>query len=448
MKNYKQELQNFLQKWPDIHYIDLIFPDINGTPRGKRVSISAAKKLGSGVYLPASTVTLDVKGEVVEEAGWGQEMGEPDYLCLPITETLTPTVDPKVGQILLTMMDDTGQQPFQLAPRQVLDKLVKTLHQRHQFPVMAVELEFYLLDTQRSPNGDIQLPINPKTCSREINGEVYNLANLDDYSAFLTDVNAAAAQQNLNISGVLAESAPGQFEINFHHQQNILQLCDHVILTKRMIRQIAKNHGYDVTFMAKPFADEAGNGQHVHVSIVDDKNHNLFSQPNGEPSDFFYQSLCANIQIAPQAMALLAPHINSYRRFGLGMLTPTVVNWSHNNRSVALRIPPSTADNRRFEHRIAGADVNPYLLCATVLAGLIYAEKLSAEQCPPAQAENPEALPQRLSEALKALHASEILTDLLGAAFIDTYITCRANELREFDHFVTPKEIEWMLHSA
>ncbi len=448
MKSYQQELQDLLQQWPDIHFIDLVFPDINGTPRGKRVSISAAEKLGSGIYLPASTVTLDVKGEVVEEAGWGETLGEPDFLCFPIAGTLTPTVDPNVAQIMLTMMDHTGIQPFHLAPRQVLHALVETLHQRHQFPVMAVELEFYLLDIQRGHNGEPQLPINPKTATREINGEVYNLASLDDYSAVLNDINTAAKQQGLNISGVLAEAAPGQFEVNFHHQQNILQLCDHVIFTKRMIRQVANKHGYDVTFMAKPFADQAGNGQHVHVSVVDDSNQNLFTKPDGEPSDFFYQSLFANIFLAPQAMALLAPHINSYRRFSSAMMTPIVANWSHNNRSVALRIPPSTPENRRFEHRIAGADVNPYLLCATVLAGLIYSEKLAPEQCPPALADNAESLPQRLPDALKALHDSEILADILGRSFIDTYITCRANEINEFEHYVTTKEIEWMLYSA
>ena len=448
MNSYKQELQSFTKKWPTICFLDLIFTDINATPRGKRIPVSSAKKLASGIYLPLSTLTLNIQGQVIEEAGFGQDIGEPDHLCLPIPGTLKPTVNPEVGQVMLTMMDDTESLPLPLTPRQLLSNLVDRLHRKNQFPVMAIELEFYLLDKNRGPNGEILTPINPTKQSRETSCEVYHLDSLDDYSAFLSEVSEAAEQQGLHTSGALAESAPGQFEINFYHQQNILEVCDHVIYAKRLVRQVAQKHGYDVTFMAKPFGNEAGNGLHVHLSLLDEQGNNLFSNVDGEKSDLFYQCLAAMTMLAPESMALLAPNVNAYRRFGTGMFTPDKADWGVNHRGVALRIPVSDSKNRRIEHRIAGADVNPYLLCVAVLASVIHANHLSSNNCPPALDDNAPKLPLHMQDALHAFKCGELLPDILGREFTDLYVTCKESELRTFEKFITPKEIEWMFYSA
>ncbi|MBM5082247.1 glutamine synthetase, partial [Vibrio parahaemolyticus] len=209
MESYLQEVQNFKQKWPDIEFIDLIFTDINATPRGKRIPIDALEKLDKGVALPLSTITLDTKGNVVETAGLGEDLGEPDHLCYPISGTLMPTAKEQVGQLLLSMMDETGQHPNPLFIRNILASILQTLHAKDQYPCVALELEFYLIDKTRGENGEPLTAINPTKKTREKDTEVYDLDGLDDYADFLTDLNRIALEQGLNTSGALSESAPG-----------------------------------------------------------------------------------------------------------------------------------------------------------------------------------------------------------------------------------------------
>ncbi|MEJ2764957.1 glutamine synthetase family protein [Photobacterium sp. MCCC 1A19761] len=448
MEDSIQDVQNFIQTWPDVRYIDLLFYDLNASPRGKRIPIEAAKKLARGIYLPVSNNSLSVTGSVVESAGLGEALGEPDHLCHLIPGSLRPGLNPEVGQAQLQMMAQDDATPCPYEARNVLLNIVSRLHARQQFPVVALELEFYLIDKKRDPNGQIQPPINPATEQREANCDVYNVDNLDDYDAFLTDVNEAAKQQNLNTDGALAESAPGQFELNFFHQQDVVAACDQLLSAKRIIRQAAQKHGFDVTFMAKPFADQAGSGQHIHLSVLDEHGRNRFSSPAGEPSAFFYQTIAAMLNMMPETIALLCPNVNSYRRFAKGMFTPTLVNWGHNHRGVALRVPKSDANNRRLEHRIAGADVNPYILAAVVLSGVLHAEHLTPEACPAPASPDAQELPTRMSDALDRMAHSEVLTSYFGKEFLDLYLACKQSELVEFEQFITPLEVEWMLHSA
>ncbi|MDO6707065.1 glutamine synthetase family protein [Photobacterium sp. 1_MG-2023] len=448
MNGFKTEVKNFKQKWPEAKFVDLIFTDINATPRGKRIPIESIEKVEKGVYLPLSTISLSIEGNVVEEAGLGEALGEPDHICYPIPGTLTPTFNPEVAQIMLTMMDAKSEQPIALSPRTMLENLMSQIHSKGWYPVMAIELEFYLLDKQRDTEGGIQPPLNPVHHDREYRSDVYNVENLDDYSEFLHDLNDAAIKQGLNTSGALSESAPGQFEINFNHQQDVLNACDQVILAKRLIRQVAQAHDFDVTFMAKPFADEAGNGKHMHLSVVDQAGSNLFTDDQGEASSFYFQTLAAMLAMMPDSMALLCPNVNAYRRFSASMYTPTHANWGENHRGVALRIPMSDAHNRRIEHRIAGADVNPYILASVILAGVLASEHFSEQQCPPQLADNAVELPLRMPDALIKLASSELMSMYLPQTFISLYLACKQRELADFEKAVTPLEIDWMLHSA
>ena len=385
---------------------------------------------------------------MVEEAGLGEKQGEPDHLCWPVSGTLKPTFNPMVGQVMLTMMDESGNQPSQLEPRQILKQIVEKIQQRNQFPVVALELEFYLLDKQRNSNGEIQSPINPAGNYREVNCDVYNLDNLDDYADFLTDLSSAAEQQGLNTSGALAESAPGQFEINFYHQKDVLAACDQVIQAKRLIRQVAHKYDFDVTFMAKPFAEEAGNGMHIHMSLLNGQEENLFSNKQGDPSDLFHQTIGAMLAMMPESMALLCPSVNSYRRFVEGMFTPLFADWGVNHRGVALRIPMSDNKNRRIEHRIAGADVNPYILCSVLLASVLAADSLMPKHCPNPLSDKALPLPRIISDALRMLEKGDSFSDYLGEDFVSLYHTCKQSELAEFEQHITPLEVEWMLYSA
>ncbi|MDF2154620.1 glutamine synthetase family protein [Vibrio sp. CAU 1672] len=447
MESYLQEVENFRQQWPEIEFVDLIFTDINATPRGKRIPVSVLEKLHKGVALPLSTITLDTKGNVVESAGLGEDLGEPDNMCFPIANTLMPTAKEQVGQLMLSMMDETGANPSPLFIRNILANMLGQLHARGQYPCVALELEFYLIDKTRGDNGELLTAINPKKKTREKDTEVYDLNGLDDYADFLSDLNQVAQEQGLNTSGALSESAPGQFEINFNHSKDVLRVCDEIIIAKRLIRQIAHQHGFDATFMAKPFTEEAGNGMHIHLSLLDAVGNNHFSQPDGQASDLFYQTMAAMLAQTSDSMALICPNVNSYRRFVPGAYVPTKADWGINHRGVALRVPISDSKNRRIEHRIAGADVNPYILAAVVLSAVLASDNYTKDQCPPDLSDDAIDLPVRMSEALEQLERSE-LAHYITWEFIDLYLACKRSELEEFERAITPLEIDWMLHSA
>lgn len=447
MEAYLQEVQNFKQNWPSIEFVDLIFTDINAAPRGKRIPINALEKLNKGVALPLSTISLDTKGNVVESAGLGEDLGEPDNLCFPISGTLMPTAKEQVGQLLISMMDEKGERPNPLFIRNIVSRMLETLASNNQFPCIALELEFYLIDKVRGEHGEPLTAINPTKKTREKDTEVYDLDGLDDYADFLSDLNRIAFEQGLNTSGALSESAPGQFELNFNHSKDVLRACDEIIIAKRLIRQVAHQHGFDATFMAKPFADQAGNGMHIHLSLVDSEDNNLFSQQDGQASSLFYQTMAAMLSQTSQAMGLICPNVNSYRRFTPGAYVPTKANWGENHRGVALRVPISDKNNRRIEHRIAGADVNPYILAAVVLSAVLASDNYTKEQCPPPLSDNAVTLPLRMPEALDRLERSE-LNQYISREFIDLYLACKRSELAEFERAITPMEIDWMLHSA
>ncbi|VTR59412.1 Gamma-glutamylputrescine synthetase PuuA [Serratia fonticola] len=305
---------------------------------------------------------MDILGNVVEEAGLGQELGEPDHICVPVAGTLTPSAaDPQyLGQVLLTMLDEDGT-PFDVEPRNVLNRVWQRLRQRGLFPVVAVELEFYLIDRQRDPEGYLQPPCAPGTQERNTQSQVYSVDNLNHFADVLSEIDELARLQGLPADGAVAEASPGQFEVNLHHTNDVLQACDHALALKRLVRMVAEKHHMHATFMAKPYEEHAGSGMHVHISMLDKQGNNVFADADGEDSTLLKQALAGMIALMPASMALLAPNVNAYRRFQAGMYVPTQASWGHNNRTVALRIPCGDRDSHRVEYRVAGADANPYL---------------------------------------------------------------------------------------
>ncbi|MEX0336104.1 glutamine synthetase family protein, partial [Vibrio tubiashii] len=341
----------------------------------------------------------------------------------------------------------TGASPSPLFIRNIVSDMLERLHANNQYPCVALELEFYLIDKKRGEQGELLTAINPTKKTREKDTEVYDLDGLDDYAEFLADLNKVAQEQGLNTSGALSESAPGQFEINFNHSKDVLRVCDEIVIAKRLIRQVAHRHGFDATFMAKPFGDQAGNGMHIHLSLVDEAGNNHFSHQDGSASNLFYQTMAAMLAQTSDSMALICPNVNSYRRFVPGAYVPTKADWGENHRGVALRVPISDSKNRRIEHRIAGADVNPYILAAVVLSAVLASENYTKEQCPSSLSDDAIDLPLRMSEALDQLEHSE-LAQYISKEFIDLYLACKRSELAEFERAITPMEIDWMLHSA
>ncbi|QKJ87750.1 gamma-glutamylputrescine synthase [Paramixta manurensis] len=450
---FRNEVEAYLERYPETQHVDILLTDLNGVFRGKRIPFASLAKLEKGCYFPASVFAMDILGNTVEEAGLGQALGEPDNICVPVEGSLAPSAaDPQhLAQVLLTMRNQDGT-PFDVEPRNVLNQLWQQLRNRGLFPVVAVELEFYLVDKQRDAEGYIQPPCAPGSEERNRQSQVYSVDNLDHFAEVLSDIDSLAKQQGIPADGALAEASPGQFEINLHHTRNVLNACDHAIQLKRLIRQVAESHGMNATFMAKPYEEYAGSGMHVHISMLDAADHNAFASDDGSDSPLLKRALAGMIDLMPASMALLAPNVNAYRRFLPDAFVPLQASWGHNNRTVALRIPCGDVDNHRVEYRVAGADANPYLVMSAILAGILHGIDNALPLPPPVTGNGHEAegnpLPIRQSDALCEFEQSYPLQKLLGERFGFVWHSCKHHELMHFERLITATEIDWMLKNA
>ena len=352
--------------------IDLLLPDTNGLLRGKRMTRQALEKVYvDGVCLPMSLIATDITGNTVEETGLGYDIGDEDRLCRPIPGTLRPVPwSPRpMAQLLLAMEDDAGGL-FEVAPRAVLQRVLSRYAALGLTPVVAVELEFYLFDAVPDAQGRPQTPRDPLSGLRSDSTQVYYLQDLDEQRGFIDAVAAACQAQDIPADTAVAEYAPGQYEINLRHRADAVAACDDAIFLKRTIKAIAQQQARLASFMAKPFAGQAGSGLHLHVSLLDAQGRNVFEGSPDAPAPAMLHAIGGLQRAAPSSLLLFAPHANSYRRFVPNAFVPLNESWGYNNRTVALRIPYSDARNTRIEHRIAGADANPYLVAAAVLAGM------------------------------------------------------------------------------
>jgi glutamine synthetase len=402
------------------------------------------------MQIPQSIYMMDASGEMVNPFGRGFGDGDPDGTAWPIPETIAPVwgEGPKRAQMLMTLRDEKGE-AHPAEPRAALERVLERFHEMKLTPVAAMELEFYLIDRDRGPHGEPRPPIDPATGKRESANSVYGIDDLDRYGAFLRAASEAAAMQNLPLSAMSSEYAPGQFEANLKHQSETILAADHCVFLKQAIKAAAKATGFDATFMAKPYPDRAGTGLHVHVSVLDEEGRNIFDDGSETGSDRLRHAIGGMQALMPGSMALFAPSINSYRRFQPDMFAPVNRRWGVNNRSVGLRIPMSPGAARRVEHRVAGADANPYLTLAGVLAGLHYGLVHRIDPGPRAQgnvSREPDlALPFSLEAALEKLSEETVLGDYLGAETIAFYAETKRLELKRFNKIISAAEYNWYL---
>ena len=449
--NYKR----FLKRFSDLKGIDLLIADLNGVLRGKRIQSSAlAKVFQEGIYLPASVFAGNITGATVEETGLGMAQGDSDRVCHPIPGTLSksPWYNKSMAQVLMTMYEANGK-PFFADPRQVLKRIFDQFQELGFTLVVAVELEFYLLDTRRDRQKNPQPPISPVTGKRDKNTQVYSVDDLDDYGAFLDQVAKGAESQGIPADTALAEYAPGQFEINLKHEPDPLSACDNAVLLKRLIKGVAREMGMIATFMAKPYAQQAGSGTHIHISLLNKNKENIFSDPQNETgSKNLLHAIGGLSKTMKESMAIFCPNANSYRRFQPDLYVPMAPTWGIDNRTVAIRIPTGPEKAKRIEHRVSGADANPYLVVASILAGIHYGITHKIE--PPkistgdAIAKHKPSLPMTWVESLDAFLKSKILKEYFGKEFCHVYYQTKYKEMQIFDSHVTPLELDWYLRTV
>ncbi|MEH6651915.1 MAG: glutamine synthetase family protein [Motiliproteus sp.] len=445
------EAIQFLEQNPDIEAVDLLISDLNGITRGKRIERSSLKKVYTdGVALPASVFSLDITGKTVEECGLGLTIGEPDRDCHPQPGLLTrsPWQRRPMAQTLMSMYEADGS-PFFGDPRHVLASVLDKFKALKLTPVVAVELEFYLIDRVRGDNGQPLPPISPKTGLREAHTQVYSTTVLDEYGDFLDDIAAITTAQGIPADTAVAEYAPGQFEINLKHQDDPLAACDNAILLKRVVKAVADKHGMEASFMAKPYESEAGNGMHIHASLLDEQGNNVFAEAGKPYSQMMENAVGGLLQSMAESMSLFCPNINSFRRLRPEYYVPMSPNWGVDNRTVSVRIPASDDRAKRIEHRVSGADANPYLVMAAILAGIHHGISNQIEPRPitvgNAFDQDGIGLPTRLFEALDSIDESELLRSYFSPEFIDLYVTCKRDELSEFERHVSQLESQWYL---
>jgi glutamine synthetase len=442
------ELERFLAVHPDVRFFDAFVNDLNTIERGKRIDRAAMPAVfARGMPLPGSMFALDIQGGTVEASGLGFADGDADRPCMPIPGTLAvvPWQPGGVAQVQLTMHEQDGA-PFFADPRHLLGGVVDRCARVGLTPVVAIEYEFYLVDCERDAAGQPQPPKGPLTGRREFRTQINSMTDLNEYSPLLSAIDAACAAQHVPATSSLAEYGPGQYEVNLKHAPDALRVCDESLRFKRIVKSLARAHGCEATFLAKPYARMAGSGLHIHVSLLDDAGRNIFAAPAPLDSTPLRQVIAGTLVTLAEGMALCAPGPNSYRRFRPEAYVPLHPTWSINNRGSAIRVPASDPANLRIEHRLAGADANPYLVTAWVLAGMLHGLENRLE--PPtvltgnAYEQDGDALPTNWPAAIEKFAASAFARATFGDKFVGLYATVKRAEFEEFNLQVTPLEIE------
>ena len=439
-------LDDFLQNHPNVENVELVLVDPNGIARGKWAPVSTLKKaFAEGVNFPLSLHALDVWGNEVEETGLHISSGDRDGFCRAVPSSLSAVPwgsgeavlqpsDAKTAQIILQTVGPDGE-TFGGCARSVLDQAVERLSGQGMTAVCAFELEFHLLVPNENEGEPFQVSSFADTPDAQF---MYGLDALAEKAPVFRDIRNAAKWAGVPVDTIVKEAGPGQYEVNLNHRGDALRAADDVILLKRIVRECARLHGLVATFMAKPFIGQPGNGMHVHTSILGPDGANIFAGSEGDEK--LGHCVSGLLATMPEMALVYINSHNGFRRMAPGSYAPTRVNWGTNNRSVSLRLPAAPDAAKRVEHRVSGADANPYLVMAAILEGMM--DGLKAAQDPPAELvgnayeeDTPnrgESLPASLSEALAAFAESGFAARALGTQMRDNLAAIKRAEIEVF----------------
>lgn len=433
--------KEFLAANPTVQWIDAFVLDMNGHPRGKRLRrddlLGVAK---GGMMMPASVFIMDPRGNCIPETGRLWTTGDPDnnFRILSGSLKAIPVDGTRFAQAVIVPEKDDP-----LDPRYVLRKQVDRFKAAGHTPVAAVELEYYVM----LPGADGSFTLNPPPgVSRETDIPLtFQFEDLDAIQAFNDDIYRICEAQGLPVDALTQESGPSQFEINLKHSADVVQAALDGLLLKRAVKAAARAHGLCATFMAKPHHDWAGSGMHIHMSLLDKAGANVFA---GEPiSPLFRHALGGLRETMGDFMAIWAQSANAYRRYVPESYVSMAAHWGFNNRTVALRIPDQLGPGTRVEHRVAGADANPYLVIAAMLAGIAHGIANKTDPGPEvtgnSEALDAQPLPNVWADALKRFEQSTVVREAFGADFQYVYTRLKDTERTNFERIVTSLDHQW-----
>lgn len=428
-----------------IHEVECVIPDMTGIARGKILPRDLFQAAGE-MRLPKSVLLNTVNGQQPDNGPFVGDT-DPDMVCVPDAATvrLVPWAAEPVAVVIHDCLEWDGS-PVALSPRGVLRRVLKLYEARGWKPIVAPEMEFYLVARQQNPHEPLQPPLG-RTGKPEAGRQSYSIDAVNDFDPFFMELSNFCELHQLGVETLIHEAGPGQMEINFSHGEP-LELADRVFLFKRTVRETALRHGIFATFMAKPMEAEPGSAMHIHQSIHDDQEHNIFSQPDGSASPLFAQYIAGLQTYIPQLMPMFAPYVNSYRRLAPFMSAPINVRWGYDNRTCGIRVPKSGPAARRVENRVPGVDVNPYLAMAATLAcgylGMV-------EQRTPSEPTTDSAwnvaheLPRHLEDAIERMRACTPMREVLGDSFVDAFCAVKELEYATYNRVISSWEREHLL---
>jgi glutamine synthetase len=433
-----------------ISEVECIVPDMNGVQRGK---VLPAGKFLSGVKdgtlrIPGSVFSVTINGEYPEDIGHIVPVFDPDQIMVPDADTIceAPGFKTPTAYVIADAFDRHGA-PVEIAPRMILKKVLRLFNERGWRPVVAPEVEFYLVSRNTDPDFPLVPPAGrsgrPETASQP-----YGLEALSEFEEIIDHIYDHCEKAGLDIDTMIHESGAAQLEVNFLHG-DALRLADEVLLFKRIVRQVALEHGVYATFLAKPMSDQPGSAMHIHQSVLDSTSgKNIFSMGNGKDSALFRSYIGGLVRLLPQVTPMFAPNVNSFRRMRPDNDAPINVQWGSDNRSCGLRVPVSDGKNRRIENRLPGADSNPYLaIAASLICGYIgMVEKMVPPKSIEGNAYNrARTLPRTLETALDRFSHCKPVKAILGEDFFELFYAIKECELFNYQSVISSWEREHLL---
>ncbi|MEJ6397750.1 glutamine synthetase family protein [Yoonia sp. 208BN28-4] len=442
---------SWLHENPDVRNVRCGAADLNGQARGKRVPRRFAEKLeAEGTRFPLSVLSLDIWGEDVDNSPMVFETGDADGILLPTERGYVPMPWLERPSALLPVwMHWEDGTPYQSDPRHALARVVERFAALDLTPVVATEMEFYLVDDS---GRELRQPRSPRSGKRRPGAEILSLRALDAFDVFFNDLYDACEAMDIPAEAAISEGGLGQFEVNLEHVNDALKAADDAWLFKMLVRGLARKHGMAASFMAKPYPEHAGNGLHTHFSIIDKDGRNIMDNDTFEGSDVLRNAIAGCLKGIPELALIFAPHGNSYERLVPDSHAPTAICWAYDNRTASVRVPGGSFKARRVEHRVAGGDVNPYLFLAAVLGSALIGieDKLTPPAPISGNAYDQEIrqIPDTWAAAIDAFETGEMVKRIFDPLLIKNFVLTKRQELHYFQQLTPEEQLELYLDTV
>ncbi|MCL3882364.1 glutamine synthetase family protein [Marivita sp. GX14005] len=444
-------MRNWLRKNPQVRTIRVAASDLNGQARGKRVPARfAGKVLDGGTRFPLSVLNLDIWGEDIDDSPLVFEAGDADGVLYPTARGFVPMpwLEAPSALLPLWMYRDNGQ-PYEGDPRHALASVVQRYADRGLTPVVAMELEFFLIDDSTR---NLQVPASPRSGKRRKAGEILSIRLIDQFDRFFTDLYDACEAMDIPADTVISEAGLGQFEMNLMHCDDALRAADDAWLFKMLVKGLARRHGFAASFMAKPYSDYSGSGMHTHFSVLDRNGDNIFDDGGPKGTDTLRHAIAGCLSAMHDSTLLFAPHMNSYERLVPEAHAPTGIAWAYENRTTAIRVPSGSPSARRIEHRVAGGDVNPYLTLAAILGAAMVGIEDAKEPPEPvrgnAYALDLPQIPGDWSSAVDAFEKSRLIPRIFSAELIRNLVLTKKQEIHYMNELTPAERVEIYLDTV